>query len=417
MNFVEYYSQEGVIEKLLELGKNREVVGVYSDGSFSKRPNTLVYPADIEAMVKSGVVEFHSSIEIWSNPLKISNNYDDLRVGWDIILDLDCKKFEYSKIAAKVLCSVIKKHGINNFSLKFSGGTGFHLGIPWGSIPREINYKKTEKQFPDLPRKIAKYLKEYMREDFAKALSKQSPEELAKELDIPLGELVTKKGLDPFKVVDIDPVLISPRHLFRMAYSINSKTGLASLPIRPDNLADFQREDAKLEKIKPSLGFLDNYEENETELLITESLDWWNKFKKEEEKSKKTVEIKDAVKEDYFPPCVKLISNGLKDGKKRSVFILINFLSSAKWSWENIEKYLLEWNKKNNPSLRDSYIRGQIKYAAQKKTVPPPNCPETVKDGGSRGYYETFNVCHPDKICSKIKNPISYPYFAEKKEK
>ena len=416
MDAREYYSRQDIVQKLLELGKSREVVGVFKDGSYSKRPNTIVYPADVEAMVRTGIVEFHNSIELWSNPLQIKSNYEDLRVGWDMVLDLDCDKFEHGRIAAKVLSDALKKHGINNFSIKYSGGTGFHLGIPWGSMPKQINYKKTEKMFPDLPRKIAAYLREHIRQDFAKALfSKFSPEKLSEELNIPLGEIMTDKGLDPFKIVEIDPILISPRHLFRMPYSLNRNTSLVSLPIKPENILEFEREQAKPEQVKPVLGFLDKYEEGECELLIGEALDWWNKHKKEEKKKefiRERIDQKEAVNPENFPPCIKLISQGLKDGRKRAVFILMNYLASSKWTWERIEQYIVEWNKKNQPPLPDSYIRSQIKYNNSKDPKPPPNCPETVKPGGSKGYYESFGVCQPDETCSAIKNPLSYAFFA-----
>src|SRR3989338_164264 len=85
MDAREYYSRQDIVQKLLELGKSREVVGVFKDGSYSKRPNTIVYPADVEAMVRTGIVEFHNSIELWSNPLQIKSNYEDLRVGWDMV--------------------------------------------------------------------------------------------------------------------------------------------------------------------------------------------------------------------------------------------------------------------------------------------------------------------------------------------
>ena len=74
--------------------------------------------------------------------------------------------------------------------------------------------------------------------------------------------------------------------------------------------------------------------------------------------------------EQFFPPCVKLISNGLADGRKRSLFILINFLTSLGWGYKEIEDYLKEWNKKNTEQLRENYFVGQLRYhKAQKKNI------------------------------------------------
>ena len=86
-----YYYREDIQQAMLEVARGREVAGVFKTGEFSRRPNVLVYPEDIKSMVRSGIVEFHSSIERWSNPMNIrADNYDQIRSGWDIVLDLDC---------------------------------------------------------------------------------------------------------------------------------------------------------------------------------------------------------------------------------------------------------------------------------------------------------------------------------------
>ena len=403
-----YYSREDIKQKILEISKNREVVGVFPEGAYSKRPNSVSYSADIDSMIKTGIVELHGSIEHWQNPNTLKE-----RVGWDMILDLDCDKTEHGKICAQVLASCLKKHDVKNFSIKFTGGTGFHLGIPWISIPREINYEPSQNLFPDVARKIALYLKEKIRDELRqRLLSKYSVEQLAVDINRPLGEIIKDDGLDPFEIVEVDPILISSRHLFRLPYSLNRNSFLVSMPLKMENLEDFKKEESSPEKIKPVLGFLDSGEKNEAEFLIAETLDWWTKNKPPEQPKKK-IEIKEAIKSDFFPPCIKLISQGLKDGKKRGVFVLMNFLSSAKWDWNQIEEYIIEVNKKNQPPLPDSYIKSQIRYNSKKDSKPPPNCPESVtrSEKGSRGYYDSMGVCQPDEICQKIKNPISYPFF------
>ncbi len=66
---VDYYSREDIQKALLRTAKDREVVGVFRNGSFSKRPNTIIYPQDIVSMMRQGVVEFHCSLEWWSQPM------------------------------------------------------------------------------------------------------------------------------------------------------------------------------------------------------------------------------------------------------------------------------------------------------------------------------------------------------------
>ena len=110
-----------------------------------------------------------------------------------------------------------------------------------------------------------------------------------------------------------------------------------------------------------------------------------------------------AIPEEYFPPCIKKISAGLEDGKKRALLILINFLSSCNWPHENIEEYVMKWNERNSPDkLRETYIRGQLRYhKSQKEKLLPPNC-------DNKGYMIDTQFCNPDEFCKKIKNPVQY---------
>src|SRR3989344_9180153 len=109
-----------------------------------------------------------------------------------------------------------------------------------------------------------------------------------------------------------------------------------------------------------------------------------------------------ALPAELFPPCVKLLLQGIKDGKKRAVFILINFLRSVGWEYDQIEETLKAWNEKNAEPLREGVWKGQLRYhKAQKKEMLPPNC-------DAKQYYIEIGVCQPDSICSKIKNPVSY---------
>ena len=187
-----YYSRPDVQEFLLEISQDREVVGVFRDGGFSTRPNVLIYPGDILSMLKSGVVAFHGSIERWSKPMALrQDNYDSLRKGFDLILDIDCKSFEHGKIASKVFIWGLQKHGISSYSLKFTGGKGFHVGIPWEAMPESIDYKPSAKLFPGLARNMGLYLREFLRAKLERELLKrESLEELAEQAEKPLEEIM-----------------------------------------------------------------------------------------------------------------------------------------------------------------------------------------------------------------------------------
>ncbi|MEK6857309.1 MAG: hypothetical protein AABX39_01845, partial [Nanoarchaeota archaeon] len=115
-----------------------------------------------------------------------------------------------------------------------------------------------------------------------------------------------------------------------------------------------------------------------------------------------------AVPEQYFPPCIKLILQGLKDGKKRSVFTLTNFLTCNGWGYEDIQKLMTDWNKKNPEPLRDVIIKGHLNYhKKQNKKILPPNC-------SNKAYYAELGICQPDSFCQKITNPANYSLLKQK---
>ena len=230
-----------------------------------------------------------------------------------------------------------------------------------------------------------------------------------------------KKLFDPLVILNIDAILISSRHLYRMPYSLHEKSQLVSVPFNPNDVLNFNKDDAKPENIIIKYPFLEREGKSPEEGLKF----WQNVFDFKSSLSKEKMEEIDlqkrfiqsnvthslpekAIGEENFPPCIKLILNGLEDGRKRACFVLVNFLASCGWSYDLIEKRLLEWNEKNTEPLRQQYVLGQLRYAKQgKKILPPPNC-------NNLSYYKSFLVCKPDDLCSQIKNPLQY---AKRKDK
>ena len=87
-------------------------------------------------MQNKSVTSFHASEELWKNPLQIDTSMkrhelDALRSGWDLIIDIDCTVFDYSKIAADLVIKALKFHKVKSISCKFSGNKGFHIGVPF----------------------------------------------------------------------------------------------------------------------------------------------------------------------------------------------------------------------------------------------------------------------------------------------
>jgi DNA primase large subunit len=197
-----------------------------------------------------------------------------------------------------------------------------------------------------------------------------------------------------------DLVLVSPRHLFRMPYSLHEKTALASIVLKPEELENFQLTDASPMKVVIK-NFTPNSKEGEASELLLQALDWYRENNPEKiikENDFKPIKI-DKIAEENFPPCIKNILKGISDGKKRSLFVLINLFRSVGMDKDDIEKRIYEWNKKNEVQLREGYVQTQISWAYRKKPIMPPNCKE---------FYQGIGVCQPDDFCKLIKNPVNY---------
>ena len=414
-----YYSREDVQQALLEVAKNREVVGVYANGNFDKRPNVLIYPEDIIQMVKKGVVSFHGSVERWSNPMALESGMlkqemDKLRIGWDLIIDPDCPDFEIAKLTVKIIIQALEDHGIKNYSLKYTGGKSFHVGLPFESFPTKVNNKKTETLYPELPKSIIEYLKDYVREQLKEELlTLDTALAIAERVGKPITDITDENGLDPFKVVQIDSMIASPRHMFRLPYALHEKSLLVSVPIEVSQLDKLKKGYGNPLRVKVKTKFLTYKPElKEARSLVIEALDWTERHRVEEERVPYTTPRRRirTVPKKYFPPCILKILQGLSDGRKRSVFILINFLRNMGWDWDKVEEELREWNTRNKPPLPNNYVKGQLRWhRRQKKNLLPPNC-------DNENFYVSIGVCRPDAVCKAetdeitIKNPVNYPF-------
>jgi len=390
---LEYYSNEKLQKILWKFGKNREVVARNIEGQYFKRPNMLLYPKDVLKLAELGGVSFHCSVEKWKNPLLINErNYDEMRIGFDWVIDIDSKKgIEEAKIAAKLVRDFLNKYNLSYF-LKFSGRRGFHFCIFFENFPKEINYKETRMLYPELPRILGSFLREQIKDNLWNKLVEfsGSVKELTKEKAVEV--------LDPFNFVEIEKDW-SVRHLFRMPYSLHEKTGLVSVLINPKNLENFNLENAKIENVK----FEDiEIEKGDATKLIVDSYDWYEKQReKTEVKPNRNIVIYSRkIGYECFPPCIQRILAGIKDGRKRSVFVLITFLRNCNWPMLEVEKIILDWGRK--VGLKDNYLKSQLNWhKKQNKKILPPNCKNDL-------FYKDIGVCNPLPLCEKIKNPINF---------
>ena len=389
-----YYSKPEIQKAIFEFSKDREVAPSYMMESFGKRPDSFQYTGDIFEMVKKGATSFHCSEELWENPLSIQTGMNEaqlneLRIGWDLILDIDSKYLDYSKILAEQIMKILKFHNVKNVGIKFSGSKGFHIIIPWNAFPKEINEMKTSDMFPEWARILLKYISNKTKPLLVKEITKLTAK--------------NKYVMDFESAEDVIPdlILVSSRHLFRMPYSLHEKTSLASAVIDSDKISEFQPKDADPFKVKVK-KFLPDSKEGEATELLREALDW-NKENSPVPTEKKTFDFKPIVVKDLseknFPPSIQKIMKGLVDGRKRSLFILINLFRSVGVEKDEFEKKIYDWNKKNKPPLKEGYVKAQISWSYKNKIVPPPNF--------NKEYYKGIGIV-PTEEELRYKNPVSY---------
>lgn len=482
-----YYSRPGVQKAMFEFAKNREISPRYFEG-FGKRPDAFQYLSDIFAMVKKGATSFHCSEELWKDALQIQTGMteqqlNEKRIGWDLLIDIDCPYFDYSKLAAKAIIQVLENHKIKNIGIKFSGSKGWHILVPWKAFPKQIGGGKTKNLFPKLPRILVDYIRAEARielekilpDDFAKQFKNtkikkgikcldcneiansstqlelycefcrigeikkvQNPDavfkcptckrELAEKNKKTIHECArcnttsdankilagAKKGnfaeaieTDLFDLMGLDLILVSPRHLFRAPYSLHEKTALASVVLENKEIDNFELKDADPMKVEVK-NFLPDAKDEEAKELVMQALDWHraNKISRGETDEKLTGKYADykpiqldEILDENFPPCVQRILQGIADGKKRAVFVLINLFRSLGMEQEELEKRIYEWNSKNEVPLKEGYIKSQLSWAYRRKPILPQNC---------KKFYQEMGVCVPDEFCPQIKNPVNY---------
>jgi hypothetical protein len=420
---LQFYKRLDVRKALLAQAKDKEVAVHFRD-FFGKRPDALFYEADILELAKRKATSFHCSEELWTNPLSISSDLrpselNDLRKGWDLILDIDCHHFAYSKIAAHLLVKILRDHGIESVTCKFSGNKGFHLAVPFEAFPESVNNNLTKHLFPDAPRRIAYYLRDLLKPRLELAIMKLEKSDInnvSKRTGISVDNLVQVKNenneefrtLDVESFLEIDTVLIAPRHLYRMPYSFHEKSELVSVPVDINKILKFSKERAKPENVSFNIPFLDreSVKAGEASSLILNAFDTYPK-EPVRTSEKKHFDLPDeAVPEDLFPPCMKIALQGLEDGKKRILFTMINFFKGVNWSFDAIDQKIHDWNVKNPEPLREVYLKGQLaQLRKQKDIIPPHNC---------KAYYEDLRICSPDSFCSRIRNPLQYAIFKQK---
>lgn len=215
------------------------------------------------------------------------------------------------------------------------------------------------------------------------------------------------RGEDAEEFGKLDLVLVSPRHLFRIPYSLHEKTALASIVISKDKLDSFSPRDASPLSIinDKILDFIPVIKPDEAKKLLGSALAWkssQNAREKKEEKAKNERAYEEinfsGITEDVFPePIKKLLKGGFEDGRKRGLFIMLTFLKSLNFQPDYISAKAKEWNSTNKPPLKESYIKSQIEWhLKQKRKILPPNY-------SNESFYHDLNLLD---VKPDAKNPI-----------
>lgn len=529
---LQYYKRREVQEAIVRHAVDREVSPRYGEG-FGKRPDVLSYPTDVLEFAKRKCTSFHVSEERWESVLSIKTGatrkeQDDLRKGWDLVLDIDAPDWDVSRLTAWLFVESLKAHGVRSISVKFSGNKGWHIGVPFESFPNHILDTDGKRDlamknlFPDMPRAIAGYLLEYMGKsenglitidndaitfgwDVSRAparpaathlplskdsrryalaafagIAKKEPKDLL-ETYCPLCDKAVERNAAQYsldcanpacqyrspqrytreekgmlddkdlvcpkchrimdltllarkigcthspagyqhrlrlgEVIQVDTVLLASRHLYRMAYSLHEKSGLASVVVPHDHILDFDKAEADPKTISLDRMFLDPAAcvHGDAEQLAAAAWRWH--AKREEASAKRSVrldangqpmgsefeEVTEMIPETHFPPCMRNILAGMKDGKKRAMFALTNFMGVCGWTPDAAEARLHVWNAESGKfgdPLREVAIKGHMRTVRMKKErIMPPNC---------KSFYQDLGVCKPDDFCSRVRNPALY---------
>lgn len=201
-----------------------------------------------------------------------------------------------------------------------------------------------------------------------------------------------KEELAAEKLGSLDLVLVSPRHLFRMPYSLHEKTALASVVLSKSQLDSFVPKDADPMKVSV-VPYYPQARAGEAEHLLSRALEWKRsnetELERKEQETRKQFSFENidtqGITEAMFPAPIKKLLNGLVEGRKRGLFILITFLRALNFPEEYVSIKIRDWNKKNAIPLKEGYIKSQLDWHfRQTRRILPPNYsnPSFYKDLG-----------------------------------
>jgi len=204
---LDYYKRDDIAMAIYRYGKDRKIKVTNDTSSLAGRGGqiTIQSPDDVVNLAKKFLdgnenaaprkyPSFHGTIEVFSKEF-IKQNHR----GADIVIDIDIKDNfrEAFKQGRKVL-DLLDYYNVPH-RIKFSGGSGPHIIIPYEWLPKSLQ-----------------------NDDFSKT-----------------HHIIFHTIVSLSKASHIDSSFISFDHYHRIPYSINEHTGLISLPLHRDQYNDF----------------------------------------------------------------------------------------------------------------------------------------------------------------------------------
>lgn len=204
--------------------------------------------------------------------------------------------------------------------------------------------------------------------------------------------------------------LDNEKRVFKTLLSIHKKHPYAVIPLNPSHIhIDFNR--AKLpvsdEVLSEAEKWYTTHDKDGTVFgrrLDVYTRDVLNKYNCHVESGH--IEISETpIPMDCFPPCIKNIlkRNDINAGKTRAITLLATFLGQCGWSGTDAQEMFSRKAadiKAFTSNIFESWFR--------RMSTPSCQTIRTMGGGFPRMEMGELNICTPDNVCRKIKNPYWY---------
>jgi len=216
-----YYGglKEDIPKAIFRYGEDRETVMVLQTGVLSRGDADgpgFRSPADIQKIAQMGLdgqegqvlrnyPAFHGTVGRYAFSKELLRRRRTL-VGSDMIFDIDVKTNykEAFKNGAKIV-DFLDRCDIP-YRIKFSGGTGPHIILPYEIFPKPFSREKFKR--------------------------------------------VSTLIIEASRAQHVDGTLWAPGHFLRLPYSLNENTGLVSLPLSRDQFEAFEPSVAEIQNVE-----------------------------------------------------------------------------------------------------------------------------------------------------------------------